>query len=222
MNYRHSPLFPLITLSILFSSCAFNRTLSYRQIDSGVEAPKAAVVIAFHDQREQVLSGKEKKTFCGHVNSSAQISYNVQTEDGLPLSTEFAQALSNSMSQKGGRASWMATEPGWKSDSIVGIFPKGNASRFLLFSINEWEASALPLFSTIRYEVRYDLSLKIFDEKGILIASSGTHGQKQKEEGMAVSMKKMQAYSQEILQVVVHELLSKEEVTHGLAMTSDH
>jgi hypothetical protein len=42
-----------------------------------------------------VLSGKEKVTFCGHMNSSAQIEYNIQTKSGKPLADEFSTFFTN-------------------------------------------------------------------------------------------------------------------------------
>ena len=219
---NNSTLFFIVSLSIMLTTgCAVNRTLSYKLIDTQTDFTVGTALIAFHDQREAVLSGKEKNTFCGHVNSTAQIAYNVQTQDGLPLSTEFAKALSTSMNEKGGKTSYLITEPEWTVDSIISLLAAKHSPRSLLFTIKEWEISGIPLFSTIRYEIRYSMTLSVLNENGIILASTTTEGSKLKEEGIAVSMKKMQAYSLETLQSVIHELLSNKDVTDKLVVSTD-
>jgi hypothetical protein len=217
MKTNHYAHFLLAITLLVSSGCAFNRTLSYQRVDTRIAPPQDPALIAFHDQREYVLSGKEKTTFCGHVNSSAQIAYNVQTKDGLPLSTELAKAVSASMNDDGGKTTYLTTDPHWNQDSLVALIKSKAIARTLLFTLTEWEVSALPLFSTIRYEVRYDMALSVYDNKGELLVSTTTYGSRRKEEGVAVSMKKMQAYSLDILQDVVHELLTKEPVRQVIA-----
>lgn len=194
----------------ILSSCTVNRTLSYQQLDLRSDLqPGASTMVAFQDLRSVVISGKEKKSFCGHVNSTAQIGYNIQTKDGLPLSTDFAMSLARWLNDHGTTANYIVTEPDWSADSIIKMYIKDGKSRLFYFRIHEWESRATPLFSTIRYEVKFEIQLQVFDVMGALLATSEVIGSKEKEEGMAVSMKKLQDFSDTVLRNSLEDLLTK-------------
>lgn len=46
-----------------------------------------------------MLDGKEKPTWVGHLDSTAQIDYNMQTQSGKELAEEFSGSLVNSLTR---------------------------------------------------------------------------------------------------------------------------
>ena len=89
------PTLYLLTI-ITFTSCAVNRKMVFEnkkvEIDNNFNKK---INVVFQDSRNYVLSGKEKETFCGHMNSSAQIQYNIQTKSGKPLADELSLFFTN-------------------------------------------------------------------------------------------------------------------------------
>jgi hypothetical protein len=179
--------------------------------------PAQTMAVAFQDQRPAVLEGLEKQTFCGHLNSTAQISYNVQTEDGLPLAQEFAEALSKSMQTSGYSVMAVTTQPAWPADSVMAKFNATDKQRLLYFTIRKWESRSTPLFSTIRYEVLYDLGLEVYDRSGAVLSTTSRNGVKEKEEGMAGSVRRMQLFSDEALKSVLQSMMDDAGIRQSLA-----
>ena len=194
-------------------SCVVGQKLSFENKDAGpgYSVTKTATIV-FQDQRSEVLSGKEKPSFCGHSNSSAQISYNIQTESGKPLADEFARSVSNAYGNAGANAGMLIVNMNTKPDSVLQVFNAGDKERLLFFTIRKWESRATPLFSSIRYEVIYYLELNVFNKQGELLASATTQDIVVKEQGAATSMKQMQAMADEVFKEQVKKLLSKEDV----------
>jgi len=198
-------------------SCAVGRKMSFtnKEADPGYTTSKSATVI-FQDKRAEVLAGKEKTTFCGHSNSTGQISYNIQTESGNPLADEFAGSVTAAYNKAGGTATTILVNMNTSSDSIIQVFKAGTKDRLLYFTIDKWESRATPLFSSIRYEVIYELELNVYNPAGTLLASNKTQNIVVKEEGVATSMKKMQAMADDTFKEQVRVLFSSNAVKKSL------
>lgn len=199
------------------SSCAVGRKLSFENKDlaPGFTTTKTATVV-FQDQRPDVLAGKEKPSFCGHSNSSAQISYNIQTESGKPLADEFAGSMVASYNRAGAAADRLTADLTTQKEEIIRQFQAGNKERLLFFTIHKWESRATPLFSKIRYEVIYNLELNVYSKAGELLASASTQDILVDEHGAATSMKQMQEMADDVLKQQVAKMLNKEGVKQSL------
>jgi hypothetical protein len=206
-----------IALAAGASSCAVGRKMSFenKEADPGYSTTKSATII-FQDKRVEVLSGKEKPTFCGHSNSTGQISYNIQTQSGRPLADEFAESVTTSYNKAGGAGTAMLVNMNTSRDSIMQAFKNGNKDRLLFFSMHKWESRATPLFSSIRYEMIYELELNVYNSNGELLASGSTSNIVVKEQGAATSMKKMQEMADDTFKEQIRVLFSSDAVKKSL------
>lgn len=197
--------------------CAFGRKLSFENKQAGPDynTSKSAAIV-FIDRRPNVLSGKSKPGLCGHIKSTAQISYNVRTEDGKPLAEDFTQSVSSSYRKTGATAT--ALDPGTAAsrETAVAAFKQDGKDRLLLFFIRDWDARGVPKFSTIRYEVICDFVLQVYDKNGDLLASDSTHDLLVREQGSAVSVKQLQAIADEEFGKQVNILFNKEAIKNSL------
>lgn len=208
----------LITAIVIAAGCTVGRKMSYenKQIDAGYASYKTMAVV-FHDQRKEVLNGREKPTFCGHTNSGMQIAYNIQTATGKPLAEEFTDAVTSSLSKKSIHTEPILINHLSPSDSAMTVFKNGGMERLLLFSINEWESVAQPKFSTILYEVFYNFDLKVYDKEGNILSSGNVHDVWRKEDAsLASSMKRLQQYSDSVFVNQMRNLLLAESVKASL------
>src|SRR5512138_967536 len=97
MNSR-STLVLISIIAITMAGCAVGRTLSFTNSKAQSNfRSKEKLAIAVLDQREEVISGKKKPTYCGVIHSGMQIGYNVNTSSGLPLADEFLASLAGSL-----------------------------------------------------------------------------------------------------------------------------
>jgi hypothetical protein len=205
----------MVSIMITLSSCAVGRKMSFTNEQTEPEYKITyPVMIVFQDKRAEVLSGKWKPSLCGHNNSTIQISYEILTNSGKPLASEFAESVNAALIKMGSNSSTLNVSPHTDMDSILQTFKEANKDRFLFFTIYKWESRGTPLFSTIRYEVIYSLKLAVFNHAGDLLAADSTGNIVTKEQGSATSMKKMQemadsTFREQIVTLYNNEMIKK-------------
>jgi hypothetical protein len=208
-----------MTVMITASGCVVGRKMTFENKQAGPEYQTTqTALIVFQDQRPNVLSGKSKSSLCGHMKSTAGISYNVQTKEGKPLADEFAASVSSSYSKAGAAAIPGAASPNANADSVIGAFKNnGSKDRLLLFYIQDWDARAIPRFSTIRYETVCSLSLQVYDKSGNLLASESIHDMSSDEEGSAAAtLSELQFKADQELNKQVTALFNRETIRPNL------
>jgi hypothetical protein len=208
-----------LTVMITTSGCVVGRKMSFENKQAGPEYQTSqSALIVFQDQRPNVLSGKSKPSLCGHMKSTTGISYNVQTKEGKPLADEFAASVSSSYSKAGASATSGTADPNANPESVIASFKKdAGKDRLLLFSIQDWDARAIPRFSTIRYEIVCSLSLQIYDKSGNLLASESIHDMNADEEGSAaVTLSQLQFMADQELNKQVTALFNRETIRPNL------
>ena len=208
-----------MTVMITTSGCAVGRKMSFENKQAGPDysTSKSATII-FQDQRPNVLSGKSKPSLCGHMKSTAGISYNVQTKEGKPLADELAASVSSSYSKAGAPATPGTADPNASTESVVNAFKNdGSKDRLLLFYIQDWDMRAVPRFSTIKYEAICSLALKVYDKSGNLLAEETIHDDTSNEEGTATAtLRELQATADAELNKQVIALFNKESIRPNL------
>jgi hypothetical protein len=203
-----------VVLVVVLAGCAFGKKMTFenKEIDAG-NAQYKPVAVAFHDQRPEVLSGREKPSYCGHSNSSGQIGYNIQTSSGKPLATEFTNALVASLAKRQLTAEALIVPHTQPVDSILSAFKNGKMDRLLYFTIGQWEATMRPKFVTIEYEVLYNIDLKVYGREGTMLANSNTKNLWRVEDpDMATSNAKLQRYADSVFVREVRLLLKDPKI----------
>ncbi len=203
----------LMSFALFMSSCAVNRHLNFsgKAAGPGYLTGKPAW-IAVQDKRTAVLNGKEKTSWCGHNYSMAQISYNIQTNNGRALADEFAELIARSYSMQGASAHVLYVYPEQSTDSLLHAYQAAGNGLLLLLEIREWESKATPGFSTIRYEQLYDLKLTALDENGQSLASGEVHGTYSEKEGAITNMAHLQEIADHVLRSQVEALFNEASI----------
>jgi hypothetical protein len=90
------------------------------------------------------------------------------------------------------------------NESVLTLYRSKDKERLLLFHVDKWEASAIPRFSTIRYEVFYSFLLQVYDKEGNQLASSETHDVTRREENqLASNLKYLQRLDIEMIDSIL-------------------
>src|SRR5215831_6118797 len=183
---RVLPVFVLA--SAIFVGCAVGRKMSYQSENVPVDyKPSKNVVITFHDERDQVVSGKQKPTFVGQLSSGMGIPYNMQTGSGNPLAVEFASALNNAILNKGLQSTTITLAHTDSVSTVLDTFAKMSQERLLFFKIHKWEARSIPGFTMMHYEILSDFELNVYDTSGNILATSTAKDLTEKKQDAALS-----------------------------------
>jgi hypothetical protein len=212
-------LLKIFTIGILAGifSCAVGRKMSFTSEQAEPRYKMTyPVIVVFQDKRDEVIFGKWKPSLCGHNNSTFQISYEILTNSGKPLASEFAESVNAALIKMGSNSGVLNISPHTAIDSVLQAFKETNKDRLLFFTIYKWESRSTPLFSTIRYEVIYSLKLAVFNHAGELLAADSAHNTVTKEQGSATSMKKMQEMADTVFRNQVIALYNNEAVKKSL------
>jgi hypothetical protein len=204
-------------LLIYFSGCSAGRKMSFENKEVKPDYTLAkTVTISFLDKREEILAGKEKPSFCGHIYSAMQIGYNMQTESGRPLAEEFTTGVAKSLAKPGVKADPMVVPVNSPMDSILKKFSSHPSERLALFTIKKWESNATPRFSKVEYAIIYNLELSIYDQTGRLLADTTVNDIVINKKDAALNVKNLQALSNEVFRTQVNALLNQEAVRASL------
>jgi hypothetical protein len=207
-----------VALVVVLAGCAFGKKMTFesKEIDAGNTVYKPVAVV-FHDQRPEVLAGREKPSYCGHSNSTGQIGYNIQTASGKPLASEFTNALVASLVKRQITAEALMMPHSQPADSVLLAFKNGKMERLLFFTIALWDATMRPKFSTVEYQVVYDLDLKVYNREGAMLANSHTKDFWRVEDpDLATSNNKLQRYADSVFVKEIRSLLRDPKVQESV------
>lgn len=205
--------FSSVILLLLFSGCAVNRTMSYTELGTKVDYKiTKSLAISFHDRRQEVVSGSEKPTFCGHVKSTGQIPYNIQTKSLQPVAQEFTESVVKSLAGQGVDVKAIISNYNMLPDSVISLLNNAKQQRSVYFKIDKWKSEATPGMVKILYEVTYDFDCMIFDSDGKLLYDKRLTNFKSMEKGSVVNMKEMQEFSDQAFRDAVLGFLNSNEV----------
>ena len=204
-------------LFFLLTSCAVGRKISYQNENTLLlYKPSKSIVVTFYDQREEIVNGKEKPSFSGHLNATLQIPYNINTQSGNTLAEDFAKSVSNAISKQTQQSIVITLA---HSDSITKALKALQNAEYdllLLFTIHKWKNDAVPGFSNIHYQAIGDFELNIFDKKENIIANAHAKDILEFKKDLAVNIKTMQKMSDDLFSKLILELFNNNQIRKAI------
>lgn len=206
----------LLLLLLLCSSCAVNRTLTLNNVPvHPTYSDFHSILLIVQEGREPVLRHQQKPSWCGRNGI-----YNIQTESGKPVSTEFTQSIMSSLKSKGNSVETILVGMKMDVDSLVNIYASRPEERLVFITIKKWETNCTALWSSMRYEVISGFTISVYDRSGKLLASDEVNDTNIKEQGAGLNMKVMQSQASAVLDEQINKLLNKREVKASLQRTT--
>jgi len=108
------------------------------------------------------MSGEKKPDFIGLQRGGFGNPFNVRTASGRPMAAEMHDAIATAL-QKQGLA-------------VVGA--KDLAPRKMELRVADWKTDAM-----VYFELRWDLTLEVYDDHGVLLAKSASSGKEEQGAG---------------------------------------
>lgn len=207
----------LLLLVLLFSSCAVNRTLTLNNVElNPAYSDYHSVLIVVQEKRQPVLQGQQKVSWCGRNGI-----YNIQTESGKPLSTEFTETIVTALKKKGNQAESLIVDMRTDVDSLARLYSgTRKEERIVLITIKNWETNCTPLFSSMRYEVISSFTMTVFDQSGKAMATAEASDTKIAEQGAGLNMKVLQNLANVALEEQMKKLFNTPDIKASLQRTT--
>jgi len=163
---------PLLLLVSILSGCAVGNKHAYHDVEAKATVKtEKSVSVATLDQREYVISGQSQPELVGMQRGGFGNPFDVLTESGRPLSSEFTRAITKTLERNGIKVLAVETRPAKDSRSAMAELIASAGERLLLLSIKEWIGD-----SQINTEVRYNLQLTVTDHSGKTLAAKTYSG----------------------------------------------
>jgi hypothetical protein len=157
----------VVLVSVALGGCASTFKHSYTDVTPSTTArTEKAVAVACLDQREYVRSGQSQPDLVGMVRGGYGNPFDVRTESGRALSTEFSAAMRGALERNGIRTVVVETKPTEDERTVMTKLTATKGDRKLLLIIREWVSDTM-----INTELAYDLQLTVANESGKVLAT---------------------------------------------------
>ena len=155
-------IFALMAL-VTLGGCAAGNRYDYSSAISGLPISGTdQVALDVVDARPYVVSGDKKPDFIGLQRGGFGNPFDVRTASGRPMAAEMHDAIAHALVKQG--------------YTVVG--PKDPAPRKMELQVTEWKTDAM-----MHFELRWDLTLNVYDDQGVLLAKSTSSGKEEQGAG---------------------------------------
>lgn len=160
-----------ITITAL-TACAVGRKVDYSAPpELSLTGNGQRVALAVIDHRPYVMSGDKDPSFVGLQRSGFGIPFDVNTQSGRSLATDFAQSISQSLSAKGYAVEVLDLDHSTPTDTAVKQAVGTGAERSIILEITEWKTD-----TAARAALYYALSLDVYDGQASRLGHEQTTG----------------------------------------------
>lgn len=161
--------FYLIFLILILTSCQSIKYYYYYldfKVPTNYKSIYNNVSIAFWDQREQIIKGKQKPNFTGFFRRDMYNGYDakIRTESGNPLVDDILKSIANKLKINGSIINTVQTNYSENEQSVIQKLAAMHSSRFILFKFNEFYTDGKG-----QYKLYYDIDVKVYSSIGTII-----------------------------------------------------
>ncbi len=145
--------FLLLCVALLSGCYAMGVKFQYNDITPKTQfETRAKIAVGVHDQRSYIVSGEKDPTFVGQNRNGWGIPFDVKTQSGLPLASEFQNSITNALSRAGATVVRADLGPGIKPLDAQRLMLSAGADKAFLVTIYEWKSDAF-VDVNLRYEL---------------------------------------------------------------------
>ena len=162
----------LISVALLMSACAVGNQYDYRAGSAKVpDTGDLRIAVAVTDLRSYVLSGEKSPNFVGLQRGGFGNPFDVTTSSGAPMAVDFAELIRSSFAANDTAVDVIPLNPGADVEAALAAYRNSEADRLLLLEIHEWKTDVYA-----QVTVHWNLTAKIFDRSGRLLAEESVRG----------------------------------------------
>lgn len=160
-----------VLAALALTGCAVGNQHRYTGASPALTAQGThAVAVATQDHRPYVLSKNKQPNFVGLSRGGFGNPFDVTTESGKPLASDFSATIAGALRQRGFKAEVLEV-PGTVTADSRALAAQGKSERLAIVSIYEWKSDTF-----INTALIYDLALRVYDVSGGELASNRITG----------------------------------------------
>lgn len=169
---KRTRVFALIVLASMLQACAVGNKYTLDNLDAGVRLPgNGPVTVAAQDRRTYILNGDKSPNFVGLQRGGYGNPFNVGTASGNSLADDVAASLSVTLRSAGYEPITVAVASKDDEAAVISRLTSRQARRAILLVINELKSDTY-----MNVALHYDLTLKVLDAGGAVLAESNATG----------------------------------------------
>jgi hypothetical protein len=162
----------VVAAGALSGACAVGQKISYGAATPQILSRGATTVaLAVQDRRTEVVSGKKAPTFCGLLRGGYGNPFDLTTESGRPLATDFTDAIGRGLASSGYRVLPVPVEPQQADGEIRLRLSKPATARAMLVQIVEWKSDTYKNTS-----LTYVVTARVLDAEGRVLGQATVSG----------------------------------------------
>ena len=164
----------LIGIVLVTTSCAVNQKYTLTQAAPDFKISGTDILaVAVQDQREYVISQKNKPQLCGIIRGGWGNPFYITTTSGRPLAEDMCEALSNSLNKKGYQATCINIAPDCAYNDVLKKLTEKGAKRAVFLSLKEWQPDRS---AWENLGLNYDFKLQVVNSSGNVTAEKFLSG----------------------------------------------
>lgn len=151
----------IATMAVSLAGCAVGRKVDYAAPpELSLAGNGMRVALAVVDHRPYVMSGDKDPSFVGLQRSGFGIPFDVNTQSGRPLASDFGQSISQALSARGYVVEELDLDHTTPTDTAARQAVATGAERSIILEITEWKTD-----TAARAALYYALSLDVYDRR---------------------------------------------------------
>lgn len=129
------------------------------------------LVIATHDQREEVCKNGKVPSFVGFMRSGVGIPYVIETKSGKAFASDITSSVSKALAKRGFVVKTVETSHSETHEQVVGKMLQANEGFPVLLHVNIWHSDC---YNIVWYY--FHVVLQIYDSEGKLLTQKVVEG----------------------------------------------
>jgi hypothetical protein len=202
----------LLGLAVVLSGCAVGNRYAYSEARATPHlSGTGPVAVAAQDQRPYVVSGDKNPDFVGLQRNRFGIPFDVKTDKGQPLASDFAGTIVKSLAGAGYQATAYSVASRDKADAVKARLLQNKPRRALLLTIKEWKTDTKK-----NVALYYDLTLSVTSAEGKPMAQKTLQGRDDLGGAFFNTSKYANLAAPDAFGLKVQELLDAPEIARSL------
>jgi hypothetical protein len=162
----------VLAVAVIVGGCAVGVKHAYHDVTPELKYPvRGTVAVAVHDRRAEVLDGSKPESFAGVQRGGYGNPFDVETESGRPLATEFQNSIAGALTRAGAKVVRVDVKPTAQPVEARRQLVATGAAKSVLLTLQEWRVD-----SYINVNLDHAVLLTVLGPQGQVLATGALKG----------------------------------------------
>ena len=202
----------VIIVSIVLSSCAINRKVSYDNLKMDLSAVKTeSLSVALLDHRPSVVKGRRKPSLTGYMRSGAGIPYPMSTTTGCNFIDEIAINMTESLNRSNTKTTRISTNFKQDEGTVKQTLLDSDSEKKIFFVFRELHTDGYAI-----QLLHYDFDVSVFDNNNKMIAFKKFHRKRKLGGNVAFGAGRYKEYMPKAITKLFEDVINDKDILDSL------